>query len=97
MDIDMVNLAQFVASELRAMMIPQVQLYQSGTMRSSVVVATVNDNFIDIIIATDYAGYTNTKGKHAGWIDRTVDRCCRCFAENNDVSNEALNGMVMYE
>ena len=97
MDIDMVNLATFIATELRAMMIPNVQLYQSGTMKSSVLVVTVNDDFIDIVIATDYAGYTNTKGKHAGWIDRTIDRCCRCYADNNGVSNESLNGIITYE
>ena len=96
MDVDMTNLAIFMASELRAMMIPGKQLYQSGNMRGSVIVATVNDNFIDIVIATDYASYTNTKGKMAGWIERTIDRCCRCFAENNGVDNQMLNGEIIY-
>lgn len=89
----MVNLAYFIANELRAMMIPGKQLYQSGNMRSSVFVVTVNDKFIDIVIATDYASHTNEKGKRAGWVQRTVDRACRCFAENNCVSNEDLNGI----
>ena len=96
MDSDMVNLGQFVASELRAMMIPGKQLYQSGNMRGSVTVVTVNDEFVDIVIATDYASYTDTRGRMAGWIERTVDRCCRCFAENNNVENEALSGMISY-
>ena len=96
MDSDMVNLGQFVASELRAMMIPGKQLYQSGNMRGSVSVVAVNDEFIDIVIATDYASYTNTKGRMAGWIERTVDRCCRCFAENNNVESDYLNGMISY-
>lgn len=96
MDTDMVNLGQFVASELRAMMIPGKQLYQSGNMRGSVNVVAVNDEFIDIVIATDYASYTNTRGRMAGWIERTVDRCCRCFAENNNVESDYLNGMISY-
>lgn len=96
MDNDMVNLGQFVASELRAMMIPGKQLYQSGNMRGSVTVVAVNDEFIDIVIATDYASFTNTRGRMAGWIERTVDRCCRCYAENNNVENEYLNGMISY-
>lgn len=79
MDIDMVNLGVFMASELRAMMIPGVQLYKSGNMRGSVNVVTVNDDYLDIVIATDYASFTNEKGRTAGWIEKTIDRCCRCF------------------
>lgn len=96
MDADMVNLANFVASELRAMMIPNVQLYRTGNMQGSVTVVSVNDDFIDIVIATDYASYTNTRGRHAGWIERTVDRACRAFASNNDVDNVDLTGNIIY-
>jgi len=96
MDNDMLNLAIFVTNELRAMMIPQKQLYQSGNMRASVNVASVGEDYVDIVIATDYASYTNTRGRMAGWIERTIDRACRCYAENNDVENESLNGMVSY-
>ena len=96
MDADMVNLANFVASELRAMMIPNVQLYRTGNMQGSVTVVSVSDEFIDIVIATDYASYTNTRGKHAGWIERTVDRACRAFASNNDVDNVDLTGNIIY-
>lgn len=92
----MVNLANFVASELRAMMIPNVQLYRTGNMQSSVTVVTVNEDFIDIVIATDYASYTNTKGRHAGWVEQTVDRACRAFASNNNVDNVDLNGDISY-
>ena len=92
----MVNLAQFVASELRAMMIPNVQLYRTGNMQGSVTVVSVNEDFIDIIIATDYASYTDTRGKHAGWIEQTVDRACRAFCSNNNVDNEFLNGQIIY-
>lgn len=96
MDTDMVNLAQFIANELRAMMIPGVQLYRSGNMRGSVTVVAVSEEFVDIVIATDYASYTNEKGRMAGWVDETVDRCCRCYCENNNVENEQLQGMISY-
>ena len=96
MDTDMINLAKFAAAELRAMMIPDVQLYRTGNMQSSVTVVTVNDDFIDIIIATDYASYTNTRGKHAGWIEKTIDRVCRCYASNNAVENESMVGQIIY-
>lgn len=97
MDTDMTNLANFVASELRAMMIPGIQLYQSGTMRASVDVVTVNDKYVDIIISTDYASFTNTRGRMAGWIEKTIDRCCRCYAQNNNVESEYLSGIISYE
>lgn len=92
----MVNLANFVASELRAMMIPNVQLYKTGNMQSSVTVVNVDEKFIDIIIATDYASFTNTKGKHAGWIEQTLDRACRAYCSNNNVDNEFLSGQIIY-
>lgn len=92
----MINLAMFAASELRAMMIPGVQLYKTGNMHGSVTVVTVNDNFIDIIIATDYASFTNTRGRMAGWIERTIDRVCRAYASNNNVENESITGQIIY-
>lgn len=96
MDNDLINLAQFAASELRAMMIPGVQLYKTGNMQGSVTVVAVNENFVDIIIATDYASYTNERGKHAGWIEQTIDRVCRAYASNNNVENESIVGQVIY-
>jgi len=96
MDTDMVNLAQFIANEIRAMMIPGKQLYQSGNMKGSVTVVAVNEEFVDIVIATDYASYTNEKGYMAGWLERTIDRACRCYAEDNNVENEQLNGIISY-
>ena len=96
MDNDMLNLAVFVADEIRAMMIPHKQLYQSGNMRGSVVVATVNDEYVDIVISTDYASYTNLRGRMAGWVESTVDRCCRCFAENNNVDNSLFENSIIY-
>ena len=92
----MVNLAQFAASELRAMMIPNVQLYRTGNMQGSVVVASVDENFIDIIISTDYASFTNTRGRHTGWIEQTIDRVCRAYASNNNVENSGIVGQIIY-
>lgn len=92
----MINLGTFIASELRAMMIPGVQLYKTGNMQGSVNVVAVGEDFIDIIIATDYASYTNTKGRHTGWVERTVDRACRAYASNNNVDNVDLTGTIFY-
>ena len=96
MDTDMVNLAEFAASELRAMMIPNVQLYRTGNMQGSVVVVAVDENFVDIIISTDYASFTNTRGRHAGWIEQTIDRVCRAYASNNNVDNSGITGQIIY-
>ena len=97
MDEDMLNLASFVANELRTMMIPGKQLYKTGNMRASVTPIVIDENYVDIIIATDYASYTNTRGRMAGWVEKTVDRCCRCYAANNNVDNDAISGLVTYE
>ena len=96
MDSDMVNLASFIKTELEKMCIKDKQLYVSGNMQASMAVVAVNEEYVDVVIATDYASFTNTRGRMAGWIERTVDRCCRCYAENNNVDSEYLNGMVSY-
>lgn len=94
MDPDMLNLAQFIVSELQAMMIPGKQLYQTGNMQRATAVASVGEDYIDIVISTDYASYTNVRGRMAGWIERTVDRACRCYSENNNVDNASFNGTI---
>lgn len=96
MNTDMQNLAILLESELRAMCIPEKQLYQTGNMKNSIVTIQVGTDFVDIVIATPYASYTNTRGYMAGWIERTVDRVCRCFASNNDVENLNLLGQITY-
>ena len=90
MNIDVINFANFVASELRAQMIPNVQLYRTGNMFRSVMVVSVDDQFIDVVIATSYASDTNEKGRNAGWIERVVDRCSRCYSSNNQVDPNSL-------
>lgn len=94
MDTEVVNYAKFLAGELRAMCIKGKQLYVTGNMQRSIAVVSVNENFIDIVIATDYASYTDTRGKMRGWIGRTVDRASRCYAQANQVNNELINGLV---
>ena len=94
---DLVNLANFVATELRAMMIPNKQLYRTGNMQSSVAVVAIEQDYIDIVIATDYASFTNTHGRMAGWVDKCVDRCCRSYCSNNNVENDAISGLITYE
>ncbi len=87
----MLNLALFIKGELQAQMIPHQQLYRTGNMRSSVEVVEIDNRYVDIVIATEYASFTNTRGRTAGWIEKTLDRACRCYSEN--VSNELTEGI----
>ena len=96
MDSDMVNLACFIKTQLENMCIKDKQLYVSGNMQKSIAVVAVNEEFVDIVIATDYASFTNERGRMAGWIERTVDKACRRFAEDNNVENEQINGIISY-
>lgn len=93
----MVNLANVLSNELRAQMIPNIQLYKTGNMRASVQVIAINENYVDVVIATDYASYTNTRGRMAGWIDSVVDRVCRAYAGDNGVENDKISGLISYE
>lgn len=96
MNLDMQNLAILLETELRAMCIKGKQLYVSGNMKASIIPVQVGDDFVDIVIATPYASFTNTKGHMAGWIERTVERVCRCFASNNNVDDLNLLGQITY-
>lgn len=93
---ELLNLAQLVIGDLRAQMIPNQQLYRTGNMKSSVTIVAVNEEYVDIVIATDYASYTNTRGRLKGWIERVVDNCCRAYSSNNDVENESIVGNIDY-
>lgn len=92
----MQNFATFLESELRAMCIPNKQLYKSGNMKASINTVRIEENYVDIVIATPYASFTNTHGYMAGWIERTVSRCCRAFASNNNVEDMTLMGVITY-
>lgn len=74
MDVLMRNLVTVLTAELRAMCIPNKQLYQTGNMKASISTLHIDEDYVDIIIATPYASFTNTRGKWAGWIEQTVDR-----------------------
>lgn len=94
MDQDLVNIAQRLASELRRQGKPNYKLYRTGNMMRSINVVAVNEEFIDVVIATDYASYTNTRGKWAGWVQQVTDRVVRAYVGGNNVENEAMTGMV---
>ena len=96
MNTDMQNLAILLTSELRAMCIPQKQLYQTGNMKNSIYTVQVGEDYVDIVIATPYASFTNMRGKNAGWIERTVSRVCRAYASNNNVEDMDLLGEITY-
>lgn len=91
---ELLNFANFLCSELRAMCIKGKQLYVTGNMQRSIVTLAINDDNIDIVIATSYASYTNTRGKMAEWVEKTIRRCARCYAQNNNVDDDAINGIV---
>jgi len=82
-DEELINMATFFMAEIRSAMIPNVQLYQSGNMQSSVVIGQVGDDFIDIVIGVPYATYTNEGSKKtAGWLEKVISRASRCYASN---------------
>lgn len=70
----MINLANVIVSELQAS-----SPYKKGKMRASITPVTVDGNFIDIVVATDYASYVNAKGKHEGWIERVLERSISAY------------------
>lgn len=96
MNLDMQNLAISLAEELRAMCKEGEQLYISGDMKRSIEPIIIDENYVDIVIATPYASFTNQRGRHAGWIERTVARTCRAFASNNNVEDLNLTGQITY-
>lgn len=97
MDTEMFNLARLLANDLRSQMKPNIQLYKTGNMRANVHIVAIEDDYIDVVIATDYASYTNTRGRMAGWVDSVVDRVCRAYCSNNNVENEAISGLISYK
>ena len=92
-DEDLMNYAKFLCQELSAVGIPDKKLYRTGNMMHSIRVVTVGQDWVDIIIATDYASFTNSRGKWTGWIEKTIREASRCYAENNDVE-DFTNGNI---
>lgn len=89
-----VNLAKVVAAELRAQMVPGKRLYRTGNMKRSVSVIMVDDKNIDVVIATDYASYTNTRGKFAGWVQTTTAKAVQAYCSAQNVTDLSAFGIV---
>lgn len=70
----MINLANVIVSELQAS-----SPYKTGKMRASITLVMLDGNFIDIVVAADYASYVNAKGKHEGWIERVLERSISAY------------------
>lgn len=92
----MQNLAIEIANGLRAVGKPDKKLWRTGNMMGSIFVVQVDDNYCDVVIATDYASFTNTRGKWAGWVQETINRVCRSYASNNNVDDMNLSGIITY-
>lgn len=87
MDEDLLNFASFLCQELSAVGIPDKKLYRTGNMMANIRIVQVGQDYVDIVIATDYASYTNTRGKWAGWVEKTIREAAKCYAENNNVED----------
>ena len=85
---DMINTANFIASELRAS-----SPYRTGNMQRSIAVVAVDDTAIDIVIAVDYASYVNEQKKHYKWIQRVLDRCARCLNQGDFDNTSLITGL----
>lgn len=70
----MINLANVIVSELQ-----KRSPYKTGKMHASITLVMLDGNFIDIVVATDYASYVNAKGKHEGWIERVLERSISAY------------------
>lgn len=78
MNNDTINVANFIANELRAS-----SPYKTGNMQRSIAVVTIDNDTIDIVIAVDYASYVNNQKKHYHWIETVLDRCARCLTQGD--------------
>lgn len=94
MNMDTIIIANVVASELRAQMVPGKRLYRTGNMKRSVAVVVVDDKNVDVVIATDYASYTNTRGRFAGWVQRTTTKAIQAYCSAQKVEDLTALGIV---
>lgn len=90
----LVNLAKVVASELRAQMVPNKRLYRTGNMKRSVAVIAIDDENVDVVIATDYASYTNTRGRFAGWVQSTTSKAIQAYCSAQRVEDLTAFGII---
>ena len=87
-DEELINAATFYIAELRASMIPNVKLYRSGNMQSSVVVGQVGEDFIDIIIGVPYASFTNDRGKWQADAIRQMSKMNQLMEKHLELNKE---------
>lgn len=90
----LINLAKVVASELRAQMVPNKRLYRTGNMKRSVAVIAVDEDNVDVVIATDYASFTNTRGRFAGWVQATTTKAIQAYCSAQKVDDLMAFGIV---
>lgn len=83
----LINFGLYCVSELQAS-----SPYLEGNMRRAITLINIEggENYVDIIIAVDYASYVND-GKpagsknervHKGWINRTMERATASYVSN---------------
>lgn len=94
MNAELVNLAKVVASELRAQMVPNKRLYRTGNMKRSVAVVSVDEETIDVIVATPYASYTNERGRFSGWVQSATAKAVSAFLSAKNVDDLSAFGIV---
>ena len=94
MNSDLVNLARVIASEMRAHMVPNKRLYRTGNMKRSVAVIAIDEKTVDVVIATDYASYTNERGKWAGWVQKMTAQAVAAYCSAQNVEDLTAFGIV---
>ena len=90
----LINLAKVVASELRAQMVPNKRLYRTGNMKRSVAVIAIDEDNVDVVIATDYASYTNNRGRFAGWVQETTSKAIQSYCSAQKVDELSAFGII---
>jgi len=94
MNAHLTNLASVVAAELRAQMVPGKRLYKTGNMKRSVAVITIDDKTVDVVIATDYASYTDERGRYAGWVQQAASKAIGAYCTAQNVEDLTAFGMI---
>jgi len=81
-DEDLLNAAAWLVNGLQSVMVPGY-LLRTGNMQRSVMIYQIGENFIDVVIAVDYASYTNEGNKKtSGWLETHVPRIMRAYADH---------------
>ena len=88
------NLASVVAAGLRAQMVPGKRLYRTGNMKRSVSVITIDDTAVDVVIATDYASYTDSRGRFAGWVKEATTKAVGAYCTAQNVEDLTAFGII---